>query len=94
MKRILKATQIAICGATLLAASTTLAGNLKFMSGSAGGSWFPMAGAIQAAIEKQNSDIKIQVLPGNSVQNVMGVAKGKAQMGLANPLCQDSCRPT
>lgn len=80
----LKMTQIAICSATIIGASFVSAEQLKFMSGSAGGSWFPMAGAIQAAVENQNEDIKLQVLPGNSIQNVMGVAKAKVQLGLAN----------
>ncbi|MFK7844423.1 MAG: TAXI family TRAP transporter solute-binding subunit [Rhodothermales bacterium] len=71
---------------TLLMASSAHAENLKFMSGSPGGSWFPMAGAISSALTKTNADLNVQVLPGNGVQNVIGVATGKANIGLSNPI--------
>lgn len=67
-------------------ASSAHAENLKFMSGSPGGSWFPMAGAISSALTKTNADLNVQVLPGNGVQNVIGVATGKANIGLSNPI--------
>lgn len=58
---------------------------LNFMSGSPGGSWFPMAGAIASALGNVREGVKVQVLPGNGVQNVIGVATGLAQIGLSNP---------
>lgn len=72
--------------ATLLLASSVQAEDLKFMSGSPGGSWFPMAGAISSALSKTNPDLNVQVLPGNGVQNVIGVATGQANIGLSNPI--------
>lgn len=58
---------------------------LNFMSGSPGGSWFPMAGAISSALADVRDSVDVQVLPGNGVQNVIGVATGQADIGLSNP---------
>lgn len=76
-----------------LAAATSLcvvagpaaAQDLNFMSGSPGGSFFPMAGAIASALGEVRDGVSVQVLPGNGVQNVLGVATGQADMGLTNP---------
>lgn len=79
--------KIAACAAlTVVTAFPATAENLKFMSGSPGGSWFPMAGAISSALSKTNTDLSVQVLPGNGIQNVIGVATGQAQIGLTNPI--------
>ena len=55
-------------------------------SGSQGGSWYPLAGAIKAISEQMNPDLSITVTPGAGVANVVGVASGKFPIAFANTI--------
>lgn len=55
-------------------------------SGSQGGSWYPLAGAIKAAAEQMDSDLSITVTPGAGVANIVGVATGKFPVAFANTI--------
>lgn len=57
---------------------------LKLASGPQGGAWYPLAGALKNVIEKQLTDVSVQVLPGGGVANVKSVEAGKAHLALAN----------
>ncbi len=55
-------------------------------SGSQGGSWYPLAGAIKAIAERMDSDLSITVMPGAGVANVVGVSAGKFPIAFANTI--------
>ncbi|MSU89119.1 TAXI family TRAP transporter solute-binding subunit [Rhodobacteraceae bacterium 2CG4] len=57
-----------------------------FATGSQGGSWFPVGGAIKAAVEKANPDVTITVTPGAGVANVVGVDSGRFPIAFANSI--------
>ena len=57
---------------------------IRIMSGPQGGSWYPLAGAIQGIIEKNIPGASIQVAPGAGISNVLGVQNNKAEMGFGN----------
>lgn len=54
------------------------------MSGPQGGSWYPLAGAIQGLVEKNVPGTSVQVAPGAGISNVLGVQNNKAEMGFGN----------
>jgi TRAP transporter TAXI family solute receptor len=54
------------------------------MSGPQGGSWYPLAGAIQGIVEKNVPGTNVQVAPGAGISNVLGVQNNKAEMGFGN----------
>jgi hypothetical protein len=54
------------------------------MSGPQGGSWYPLAGAIQGIVQKEVPGTNVQVAPGAGISNVIGVQNNKAEMGFGN----------
>ncbi len=54
------------------------------MSGPQGGSWYPLAGAIQGIVEKSIPGTNVQVAPGAGISNVLGLQNNKAEMGFGN----------
>jgi uncharacterized protein len=78
MKRFVFAVTLAV------AAVPSVAQELKMMTGPQGGSWYPLGGAIQGILEKNVSGVKMQVLPGAGISNVIGVQNGKAELGFGN----------
>lgn len=78
-------------GARITAAIVMLGGaahaqSFVMATGSQGGSWFPVGGAIKAAVEAQNPDISITVTPGAGIANVVGVDNGRFPVGFANSI--------
>lgn len=78
---------------TLVAAAMAVTGSLAaeaeelvLSSGSQGGSWYPLAGAIKAIAERMDSDLSITVTPGAGVANVVGVSAGKFPIAFANTI--------
>ncbi len=57
---------------------------IRIMSGPQGGSWYPLAGAIQGIVEKNVPGTNVQVAPGAGISNVLGVQNNKAEMGFGN----------
>tara|TARA_E500000331_G_scaffold358465_1_gene425540 strand:+ start:58262 stop:59269 length:1008 start_codon:yes stop_codon:yes gene_type:complete len=55
----------------------------KLVTGPQGGAWYPLGGALKALIENDQSDIKVQVLPGGGVSNALALHTGQAQIALA-----------
>ena len=70
--------------AALLLSSTASAQLIRIMSGPQGGSWYPLAGAIQGIIQKDVRGTNVQVAPGAGISNVLGVQNNKAEMGFGN----------
>lgn len=77
---------LSLCTATLVAAFAlpAAAQELKMMTGPQGGSWYPLGGAIQGILEKNVPGVRMQVLPGAGISNVLGVQNGKAELGFGN----------
>ncbi len=70
--------------AALLLSAPAAAQLIRIMSGPQGGSWYPLAGAIQGLIEKSIPGTNVQVAPGAGISNVLGVQNNKAEMGFGN----------
>lgn len=70
--------------AAVLLSSTASAQLIRIMSGPQGGSWYPLAGAIQGIIQKDIPGTNVQVAPGAGISNVLGVQNNKAEMGFGN----------
>jgi TRAP transporter TAXI family solute receptor len=77
---------LSLCAAALAAAFAlpAAAQELKMMTGPQGGSWYPLGGAIQGILEKSVPGVRMQVLPGAGISNVLGVQNGKAELGFGN----------
>ena len=76
----------AVCGAvlSLLACGGAQAADYVFSTGSQGGSWYPLGGAIKGLVEKANPDISFTVTPGAGIANVVGVSGGKFPIAFGN----------
>ena len=70
--------------AAALVSSTASAQLIRIMSGPQGGSWYPLAGAIQGIVQKEVPGTNVQVAPGAGISNVIGVQNNKAEMGFGN----------
>lgn len=73
--------------ATILFAATGIAAQAEsfvMATGSQGGSWYPVGGAIKAIVERENPEIDITVTPGAGVSNVVGVDAGRFAIAFAN----------
>jgi TRAP transporter TAXI family solute receptor len=57
---------------------------IRIMSGPQGGSWYPLAAAIQTIVEKNVPGTSVRVAPGAGISNVLGVENNKAEMGFGN----------
>ena len=70
--------------AIVLFSTPAIAQMIRIMSGPQGGSWYPLAGAIQGIVEKNIPGTSGQVAPGAGISNVIGVQNNKAEMGFGN----------
>jgi TRAP transporter TAXI family solute receptor len=84
MKTILKA-GVAVAAMTV-AAGGAQAQSFVMATGSQGGSWFPVGGAIKAAVEEMHPEVSITVTPGAGIANVVGVDNGRFPVGFANSI--------
>ncbi|MCB1745080.1 MAG: TAXI family TRAP transporter solute-binding subunit [Gammaproteobacteria bacterium] len=55
--------------------------SITFMTGPAGGSWYPLGGAIKNIIEQEVPGTSVTIRPGAGLINLKGVSSGKAHMG-------------
>lgn len=78
--------ELIAAAAILSAAASAEAKELVMVTGSQGGTWYPLGGAIKSYAEKAVQDISIQVRPGGGVANVKAIATGKAQLGIGNTI--------
>ena len=81
----IRVVRLCAAGLAALILSTPAAAQLiRIMSGPQGGSWYPLAGAIQGIVEKNVPGTNVQVAPGAGISNVLGVQNNKAEMGFGN----------
>jgi uncharacterized protein len=77
--------QLSAAALAALALSTPASAQMiRLMSGPQGGSWYPLAGAIQTIVEKNVPGTSVRVSPGAGISNVLGVENNKAEMGFGN----------
>lgn len=76
---------IVVLGAAVIG-SSALAENVHMATGSQGGSWYPLGGAIKSAFEKANPGLTMSIQPGGGIANIVGVEAGKFPVGLANSI--------
>lgn len=82
---LIRTTAIAVVAAVGVS-SAAQAKDFVMATGSQGGSWYPLAGAIKSIVEKNDPDISITVTPGSGIANVVGVAAGRFPIGFANSI--------
>lgn len=62
-------------------AGAAQAEDITFMTGPAGGSWYPLGGAIKNILEEEVDGLSVTIRPGAGLINLKGVSGGKAHMG-------------
>ena len=77
------------CFAALLCLNTlvnhsALAERLTFMTGPAGGTWYPLGGAVKQLLEQEIEGLKIVVRPGAGLINIKGISTGKTDIAWGN----------
>lgn len=60
--------------------------DLIMVTGSQGGTWYPMGGAIKTEVEKALADVNVQVRPGGGIANIKAIGTGKAHLGVGNTI--------
>jgi hypothetical protein len=78
------ATAAALAGAFVLSIGSASAEKLTFMTGPAGGSWYPLGAAVKNILEQEMSGTTVDIRPGAGLINIRGVAEGKADLGWGN----------
>ena len=72
---------LAFAGTLGMAPVTASAEEFVFMTGPAGGSWYPLGGAIKNILEEEVKGLNVTIRPGAGLINLKGVSGGKANMG-------------
>ena len=67
-------------------AGPAAAADLIMVSGSQGGTWFPMAGAIANVAEQALDGVSIQVRPGGGLANLRAIEVGQAHLAVGNTI--------
>lgn len=75
---------IGLAAALSLSAGASKAENLVFMTGPAGGSWYPLGAAVKNILEEEIADLSVDIRPGAGLINIRGVSEGKADLGWGN----------
>lgn len=75
---------IAAAGLLGLASTPAASKDLVFMTGPAGGSWYPLGAALQNILQEEIDGMKVDIRPGAGLINIRGVAEGKADLGWGN----------
>lgn len=78
------ASLIAAAGLLGIASAPAAAQNLVFMTGPAGGSWYPLGAAVQNILQEEVPGMTVDIRPGAGLINIRGVAEGKADLGWGN----------
>lgn len=73
-----------IVAIALLMSATASAKDYRFMTGPQGGSWYPLGGAISNFVRDNDLGMRLRVMPGGGISNVIAVERGKASFGFGN----------
>jgi TRAP transporter TAXI family solute receptor len=72
---------LAVAATVSMTPATADAEDFTFMTGPAGGSWYPLGGAIKNILEEEVKGLNVTIRPGAGLINLKGVSGGKADMG-------------
>jgi TRAP transporter TAXI family solute receptor len=76
-----------IAAALLLGAAMPVsAQNIIMVTGSQGGTWYPLGGAIKGIVEDALPDVGVQVRPGGGLANLKAIEMGQAQIAVGNTI--------
>lgn len=81
----LKKSLLAACAALLLISSQSFAAEpqmVKVLSGPTSGAWYVGMGAVAKAINSQNKNMNVSLLPGGGLSNPGRLAKGEGEVGI------------
>lgn len=83
MRKSFTRTALALAATSMLGLTSVPAAaeDIVFMTGPAGGSWYPLGGAIKNILEEEIEGLNVTIRPGAGLINLKGVSSGKAQMG-------------
>lgn len=73
-----------MAAAFVLGGTNANAETFRWMTGSPGGSFYPLGGALKGFMEAENSDMKFEIMHGGGLANLRGVQENKAVLGFAN----------
>lgn len=80
MKKTLLATLALAAGL----ATPSFAESYRWMTGSPGGSFYPLGGALKGYLEASMDGLELEIVNGGGIANIKGVGGGKAMLGFAN----------
>ena len=80
----LKSLCITIATLSLLGCNRSDDDKLTLATGPLGGSWYPLGGAIKAAVEAGSAEFKVRVTPGAGIANVKAIDSGKIDLAIGN----------
>jgi len=75
------AAAVTVAGTLGMTPATASAEEFVFMTGPAGGSWYPLGGAIKNILQEEVKGLNVTIRPGAGLINLKGVSGGKAEMG-------------
>ncbi|MFN4089141.1 MAG: TAXI family TRAP transporter solute-binding subunit [Alphaproteobacteria bacterium] len=78
------ASAAAVAAIVATGAGSASAERLVFMTGPAGGSWYPLGAAIKNIVEQEMPGTTVDIRPGAGLINLRGVAEAKADLGMGN----------
>lgn len=85
MQRLMKLLAVAVVAALASAAAgTAQAERLTFMTGPAGGTWYPLGGAIKRILEEGIPDLQLSLRPGAGLINIKAIEIGKAELAMGH----------
>lgn len=70
--------------AAVMFTSAAQADKITFMTGPAGGTWFPLGGAVKQILEQEIDDLSVTIRPGAGLINIKGISAGKTQIAWGN----------
>ena len=73
-----------ITGIVFFTVSPGMAQTYRWMTGSPGGSFFPLGGALKGFVEASHKDIRFEIMHGGGLANLKGIEAGKCVLGFAN----------
>ena len=75
---------VALVALSALISAPAAAKDYRFMTGPQGGSWYPLGGAISNFVRDNELGMRLRVMPGGGISNVIAVERGKASFGFGN----------
>jgi hypothetical protein len=82
--RTIRATVVAVAALIAATPTPTAADEIVFMTGPAGGTWYPLGGAMMQILERGVPGLSITLRPGAGLINIKAVSIGRADIAFGN----------